>query len=607
MGAYSKSLRFMILAPVLAVLVVAGTVFYFQVLRSVEDFSDESIRANLESMSLTVRGIADAKADQQDWEGRTGDPAWTRIFQERARTGFEDFARSNDVGLIVDYAGGGGFSIGVAQTDAEAIGRAIPEVGEIRVATPDGGAYYARPISFAPWNWRITLVKDASAYESLVGEVRYIYIVTATMLLLIALLVVLWLHQALVRPIYTITGAVREGREPDYDKGVTELIFLSDSIGQMKRDLEARTLHLETALESMSDAITVFDRDMNLVAWNAQFVHLYRYPQGFIRDGLSFEEIMRYNVERGDYENAEPPVTLAGLVKRARNLDPPRFEVDRADGTSIEIRRAHMPDGGYVTTYSDITDRRQAVKAEIARREAESANEFKSKFLENMSHDLRKPVVAIIEDVKPLLEKAGDEFARENGEFLENTHAYSVHALNMIDEVLEMSRLEAGQVAVRAESTAVEPLVEYGLRVIEPVARTKGLSLKAEVEDGLEAVTDPKLLSRILINLTGNAAEYTEQGSISVSARRRGENLEITVADTGVGIPADRLEVIFEKFQQVEPVSGIVKPGMGLGLGLAISREFARLLGGEIAVESAIGEGSTFAVTVPIEYGQSVL
>lgn len=424
------------------------------------------------------------------------------------------------------------------------------------------------------------------------------------LLLVVTLLLVVWLRQVLVRPIFRIAGDFADGSAPDY-KGVRELEFLSDSISGMMTSLRAKSLQLETALESMSDAITVFDADMNLVAWNSRFIELYRYPDEFIREGINFKDIMRFNVERGDYGEVDAEAEIERLVIRGHNMDPPRWEVDRADGVSIEIRRARMPDGGYVTTYTDITDRKRAVENEIRRRQAEAANEFKSKFLENMGHDLRKPVVAIIDDVKQLLEEVGDEFTREHCEFLENTQANSVHLLGMINEVLEMSRLEAGQVAVKAESTAVEPLVEYGLRVIEPIARAKGLLLKAEVEDGLEAVTDPRLLSRILINLTGNAAEYTSKGSISVSARRRGKNLEITVADTGTGMPADRLEVIFEKFQQVEPTSGIVKPGMGLGLGLAISREFAHLLGGEITVESAIGEGSTFAVTIPLEYRQA--
>lgn len=599
-----RSLQLVVLAPVLALMIVAGAALYLLVLRTVGDYADQSIRANQDSLAGGAYAIADAEYDQQTYEGKLDDPRWTLLFKLNARIRFEDFAREQEIGLIVESGGAVDFATGLGAANAAVIRLEAPTVGARRLRLPDGGDFYVRPITFAPWDWRIVLVKDASAFEALVGEVRAIYAGSAVLLLAVTLVLVFWLQQVLVRPIFRIAGDFAQGDAPDY-KGVRELEFLSDSIGGMMTSLRAKSLQLETALESMSDAITVFDAGMNLVAWNSRFIELYRYPDEFIREGINFKDIMRFNVERGDYGEVDAEAEVERLVTRGRNMDPPRWEVDRADGTCIEVRRARMPDGGYVTTYTDITDRKRAVENEIRRRQAEAANEFKSQFLGNMGHDLRKPVTAIIDDVRLLLEETENSFAGEHREYLENTHASSTHLLSMIDEILEMSRIEAGQIEVNSEPLAVEPLVDYGLRVIEPVAKAKGLSLKAEVEDGLEADTDPRLLSRILMNLAGNAAQYTGQGTIFIGARRRGKNLEITVADTGVGIPANQLEIIFDKFQQVEPTSGIVKPGMGLGLGLAISREFAHLLGGEITVESAIGEGSTFAVTIPLEYRQA--
>jgi signal transduction histidine kinase len=183
---------------------------------------------------------------------------------------------------------------------------------------------------------------------------------------------------------------------------------------------------------------------------------------------------------------------------------------------------------------------------------------------------------------------------------VENVLATSIQLLGMIDELLEMSRIEAGQIEVKVDEVAIEAIVESSLRVIEPVAKAKGLSVHSEVEHGLQAVTDSRLLTRILMNLAGNAAQYTNAGSVQVRARRRGESLEITVTDTGVGIASDRLGVIFEKFQQIEQLAWTMRPAMGLGLGLAISREFANLLGGAITVESTPGKGSTFTLSIPI-------
>ena len=215
-----------------------------------------------------------------------------------------------------------------------------------------------RPIAFAPWNWRLVLVKDATAFQDLVAKVRFITIGSAAALLLITSLLVVWLRQVLVRPIYGIARDFAAGRAPGY-KGLKELQVLSSSIGGMMDSLKAKTLHLETTLESMSDGISVFDADMRLVAWNEQYVRLYRYPPHLIRSGVSFTDIIRYDVDRGDYGPGDPEAQLARIVERARNLDPPRFEIDRADGTSLEVRRAPMPDGGFVTTFTDITDRKR--------------------------------------------------------------------------------------------------------------------------------------------------------------------------------------------------------------------------------------------------------
>ncbi len=593
----SRRLQFIVLAPILALMVVAGGALYFLVLRTVGDYADASIRANLDSLARSAFAIADAEVDRQNREGRAGDEQASLPYELNARIRFEDFAREHEIGLMVEVDGVVDFVTGMKKADWEVIPQLVPTVGTVRLRLPNGEESYVRPISFAPWNWRLILVKDATAFEILVAEVRNIYAGSALALLLITLLLVVWIRQALVRPIYRIARDFGEGRAPGY-QGIKELEFLSSEIGGMMGSLKAKTLHLETTLQSMSDGIAVFDAEMRLVAWNEQYVRLYRYPPDLIRPGVGFADIMRYNIDRGDYGPGDVEAQLAEIVERARNLDPPRFEIDRNDGTSMEVRRAPMPDGGFVTTYTDITDRKQATRMEIA-------NEAKSKFLANMSHDLRKPITAIIEDIRLFLDRPGDRMPDDQRHNLENVQVSSNHLLGMVDELLEMARIEAGQVEVRPEEIAVDLIVGQGLRVIEPVAKAKRISIKTAVEDGLQAVTDPRLLSRILMNLAGNAAEYTDEGSITVCARRRGGTLEISVSDTGVGIPAEKLDVIFEKFQRVESIAGIMKPGMGLGLGLAISREFAHLLGGRLSVESVLGRGTVFTVSVPINFSET--
>jgi signal transduction histidine kinase len=326
-------------------------------------------------------------------------------------------------------------------------------------------------------------------------------------------------------------------------------------------------------------------------------VRLYRYPDGFIRQGMRFSDMIHYNVDRGDYGPGDAETKLEEIVERARSLTPPRFEIDRADGMSVEVRRAPMPDGGFVTTYADITDRKQRMRFE-------AANEAKSQFLQNMSHDLRKPITAIIEDTRLALADRIDETPTEMRRTYKSILANAGHLLGMIDELLEMSRIEAGQVSVKPRRFAIEPVIAQVLRVIEPAARAKGLNVRTEIDAGIEAHTDPLLLSRVVMNLASNAVENTPAGDIRLSAQCRGANLQIDVADTGTGIPPDKLDAIFDKFQRVAPTAGLTRPGVGLGLGLAISREFALLLGGELRVTSDVGRGSIFSLSIPVKFGE---
>lgn len=577
-------------------MLLAGLILYFLVLRTVGSYADENIRATLDSLLQNAVTIADSEVDRQNRESRVADADAALAFQLNARIRFEDFARDQRVGLIVAADGALDFATGVSQEDAKSILESTTGPGTRQVQPRTGVNYYTTSASFTPWNWRILLVKDAADFNALIRQVQLIYGASALALLATAGLLVFGLRQFMVRPIYQIAAEFSSGHAPAY-RGVKELEHLSDSIGAMLQSLGAKTLHLETTLQNMSDAITVYDADLRLVAWNPQYLRFARFPESLIRHGVHFSDLMSYNVDRGDYGPGDPEKQLDGIMERARTLNPPRFEVDRADGTSFEVRRAPMPDGGFVTTYTDITDRRQSARFE-------AANLAKSRFLENMSHDLRKPIAAVIEDCQLLLIDGGSSLKKSERTIVENVRDNTSHLLGMVDELLEMSRIEAGQVEVKPMAVAVPAATAQALRVIEPAAKAKGLILKTDVESELEAHTDGRLLVRILMNLLGNAVEYTSQGSITVSSRRSGSSIEVKVSDSGDGIPADKLGLIFEKFQRVQSTAGITRPGIGLGLGLAISREFARLLGGDIRVESEVGKGSTFTLTIPAEYGE---
>lgn len=596
MTRYRPTLQFIIVVPSLLLLSIAGVALYFMVLKAVGNYAEDSIRNTLDALLRSAVTIADSEVDRQNRESRISDENAALSFQLNTRIRFEDFARDQDVGVVVLADGRVDFDTGLPDgAAATAAMRSAAGAEEIELDT--GERLYIASARFTPWKWTILVAKNANDFESLIRRVRWIYVGSALVLLAFACLLVFGLRHLLVRPIYQIADEFGAGRQPTY-RGIAELEHLSDRIGAMLNTLSGKTQQLQTILESMSDAIAVYDADMRLVAWNPQYTKLYRYPDMLLREGRSFADIMRYNVDRGDYGPVDPDEQLQHIISRARNLDPPRFEIDRADGTSVEVRRAPMPDGGFVTTYTDITYRKQTARLE-------AANEAKSRFLENMSHDLRKPIAAVIEDCRLFLSNRNGDHRETDRAAIQNANENAVHLLGMVDELLEMSRIEADQIRVNVKALDLDLTINQALRVTEPPAKAKGLSLMAEVGIDQPLKTDGRLLSRILINLLSNAVENTGSGMIAIKAKRDGEVVEIRVSDTGRGIPPDKLSTIFEKFQRIDSTAGITRPGIGLGLGLAISREFAHLLGGNLRVESKLGVGSCFILTIPLHHSEA--
>ena len=243
-----------------------------------------------------------------------------------------------------------------------------------------------------------------------------------------------------------------------------------------------------------------------------------------------------------------------------------------------------------------------AVRAAIAidnaqlYRSALAASEAKSAFLATMSHELRTPLNAII-GYQSLLKEGIDGSLNESQlAQLSRIRASADHLLMLIDEVLTFSRLEAGKETVRRYEVELRPIVEEAVMMVRPVAGAKGLGLRVEVPDA-RLFIDAGKLRQILLNLLSNAVKFTKHGEIIVRARVKDGAAEISISDTGIGIATENLERIFEPFWQVEQSS--TRRAGGTGLGLSVSRSLARLLGGDVTVESKLGHGSTFTVTVP--------
>jgi signal transduction histidine kinase len=234
-----------------------------------------------------------------------------------------------------------------------------------------------------------------------------------------------------------------------------------------------------------------------------------------------------------------------------------------------------------------------------AQAQAETASRHKSEFLANMSHELRTPLNAILGLSGMLLEDADDPDPRELTESLTRITGSARHLLDLINEILDLSKIEAGRMNIVLEAFSPAALAEEALATVAPMAREKSLALKSAYASALPALeSDPQRVRQILINLLGNAVKFADDGEVRLAVSAAPEGLRFSVSDTGPGIAADDLAKLFQEFTQLD-ASRTRKFG-GTGLGLAISRRMARLLGGDITVQSTPGEGSTFVLTLPL-------
>ena len=234
-------------------------------------------------------------------------------------------------------------------------------------------------------------------------------------------------------------------------------------------------------------------------------------------------------------------------------------------------------------------------------RQLEVASRHKSEFLANMSHELRTPLNAIIGFTRIVMRRAKDALEPQQYENLDKILTSGQHLLALINSILDLSKIEAGRVDVHPGHVGLAPLLEQCARTIEPLVKADAVRLVKDFNGALpEMFVDEEKLRQIVINLLSNAAKFTERGTIRLCAEAADGSVSIAVADTGIGIPADKLEAIFEEFEQADASSTRVYGGTGLGL--AIARRLARILGGDVQARSTPGAGSTFTLTLPLRY-----
>jgi signal transduction histidine kinase len=244
-----------------------------------------------------------------------------------------------------------------------------------------------------------------------------------------------------------------------------------------------------------------------------------------------------------------------------------------------------------------LVQREEALKR--ARDEAEQANQAKSAFLANVSHELRTPLNAILGFTRLVLRKVEGQIPALQRENLQKVLVSAEHLLTLINGLLDLSKIEAGKMEIFVESFRLDEVIDVAVSTVEPTLKGR-VQLIQEIGSDIPPLhTDREKLRQIILNLLSNAAKFTEEGSITISALSNHGSLKVVVADTGIGITHESLPSIFDEFRQAD-MSSTRKYG-GTGLGLAIVKRFVDLLGGEIGVESTVGRGSTFTVTLPLE------
>ena len=396
---------------------------------------------------------------------------------------------------------------------------------------------------------------------------------------------------------------------------VQAMVDEASEVFQFNREL------LQGAIEHISMGVSVVDRNLELVAWNQQYLELFDYPNGLIKVGRPIADMIRHNALNGLCGTGNVDHHVNKRLSYMRNGTAHRSERRRQDGRVIQIQGNPMPGGGFVMTFTDITGFRQVENAlkEVneslehrvqertkelsllnvqllgAKSQAEKANHLRSRFFAAISHDLMQPMNAARLFTASMELEAKGTIHEELAQNISNSLRSAEHLLT---DLLDMSRIEAGKMAVNFRNLPVMDVLEPLKSEFSLLSREDGLVFRVVKSDAW-IKTDPVLLRRILQNFLTNAFRYVEStntsGKVLVCCRyMKNQQLKIEVRDNGQGIPQNKQAIIFAEFERLSTAVN------GLGLGLSIAKGIAQILGAKISVSSSPGEGAVFSVIVPL-------
>jgi two-component system cell cycle sensor histidine kinase PleC len=393
-------------------------------------------------------------------------------------------------------------------------------------------------------------------------------------------------------------------------------------------------LRLRDAIETIPEAFVLWDADNRLVLCNSHFQRLHKLPESAVKPGIAYETVAR--VGRMPEIRTRLPSSLAPGART--------FEAQLDDGSWLNISERRTKDGGYVSVGTDITkikqheqkliendlrltanvidlkrsqaelERQAQLLAELAQKyadektRAEEANQTKSKFLANMSHELRTPLNAIIGFSEIMGSGMFGALGSEKyQEYCNDIMTSGNYLLEVINDILDMSKIEAGRMKLDLEPLDLAQTLAESLRVVSGRAENKGLAVTAEIDAAIPIFGDRRAMKQIAINLLSNAVKFTpDGGAVTVRCRTRANCVMMTIADTGIGIASQALARLGRPFEQVE--SQLTKTYHGSGLGLAIAKSLAGLHGGSMKLRSKLGVGTIVCVMLPLDpAGQETL
>jgi PAS domain S-box-containing protein len=366
-------------------------------------------------------------------------------------------------------------------------------------------------------------------------------------------------------------------------------------------DREASDERFRILFERSSDAHLLFD-ERGIIDCNEATLDMLRYASKASVLGRTPEELSPRRQPDGRLS-----VVVGGQMRQRAHLQGfHRFEWvhERADGTHFPVEITLTPvrlhgRSATLAVWHDITERRAVEDAlRTAKDAAESANQTKSEFMTRMNHELRTPLTAIIGFSRVLLQGKEGELPAGAQRYTERIRANGMHLLSLINQILDVAKVEAGRMELDTETIALETMVQETFAMLESTAEAKGIQLRRELPERIAPFqTDAGKLRQILINLVGNAIKFTAEGEVCVRVRAdpaTGRPVSISIADTGIGIPLERQQKVFDPFEQGD--SSTRRQFGGTGLGLSIVKTFADLIGARIAVESEVGRGTTFTL-----------